>query len=117
MNSLRQHLAIVIACAVSVAAAVAVLAATSPHRTEPFRIATVRLHELLAEHIATQGSTAMTEEQRLAAASNYAETLEAAVRSLSERESLVLLAPNAVVSGTQDVTDALRDEIARRLKR
>lgn len=94
---------------------VAVFATTLSSRTDTPQLASVRLHEILEEHITAQASEPMSGEQRLTAASSYAKTFDAAVRSLSDRDNLVILSAEAVVSGTHDVTDALRKEIARQL--
>ena len=78
-------------------------------------IASVRLTEIVAEHMAGAARGGSGAEEAAAATRAWAGALEDALSAVAERHNAVLLPIEAVAFGAPDLTAELRAEIARRL--
>lgn len=78
-------------------------------------IASVRLTEIVAEHMAGAARDGSGAEEAAASTRAWAEALENALATVAERHNAVLLPNEAVAFGAPDLTAELRAEIAQRL--
>ena len=78
-------------------------------------IASVRLTEIVAEHMAGAARDGSGAEETAAATRAWAGALEDALAAVAERHNAVLLPIEAVAFGAPDLTAELRAEIAQRL--
>jgi hypothetical protein len=85
--------------------------------TDSMQVGAVRLADVLREHAERQGRLALSEAERLAAAEQFAAAFDGAVRDLSDKEHVVLLTSQAVISNIPDLTEQLKEEIDRALRR
>ena len=79
------------------------------------RIASVRLTELVAEHVESTANAGGTERETAAAARAWAQALEDALATVADRHGAVLLPIRGVAAGAPDLTAEVRAEIARTL--
>ena len=78
-------------------------------------IASVRLTEIVAEHMAGAARDGSGAEEAAAATRAWAGALEDGLAAVAERHNAVLLPIEAVAFGAPDLTAELRAEIAQRL--
>ena len=78
-------------------------------------IASVRLTEIVAEHMAGAARDGSGAEEAAASTRAWAGALENALATVAERHNAVLLPIEAVAFGAPDLTAELRAEIAERL--
>ena len=79
------------------------------------RIASVRLTELVAEHVESTANAGGTEQETAAAARAWAQALENALATVADGHGAVLLPIRGVAAGAPDLTAEVRAEIARTL--
>ena len=114
MSEVRAVLsAVLLACGVSAAVAVAVVRMTDG---EAPGIVSVRLGELAAEHAETAARGGAAPEEIRASTRLWAAALEWTLRDIARRRDVVLLPSRAVAAGAPDATDIVRRMVEDRMK-